>query len=545
MLSSNNNSSFSGTLGEKDSVEFKEEDVYTISTTEIPLDDLYLKDYVGSKYTGNSWDTLNDKVYDSAMFDTFESTGVYPQDLLGLQTALNESTFQVTISSVNKSNSVTLIPYATYSNSNLSAVKDTTYKYTSKSDRTLSVVNVNIKDVLSSNDYSEPDNFDNTAYRGFVEEYYLQLSDDESMQSIKEIFQEYLDTYNLDFDTFNAKADIPTKIDYITNFLCSTCEYTLSPGKTPLGNDFVLYFLSTSKKGYCSHFASAGAVLCRMLDIPARYVEGYYVDKNSFDSSTYDGSNYNVTIKDSCGHAWVEVYIDNVGWVKRDFTPGFNGNPTMADFTNSESSDSPTDYTEIADTEVETLPVDTQIVDVTETPTDVTTTPTDITTTISAETDNSKIEHKPLLSDKALKTLKHIFVVLLMCALAVGCIVLRRYYVLQNRTANISSEESTKSVLASYRYITQVLKYLGFERKESMPYMKFAKEVSSNLDTLETNSSLIQVMEVVLKAELSNDAPTEEEKAMVSEFAYALANTTYASKSKFEKLIVKYILCLV
>jgi hypothetical protein len=90
-----------------------------------------------------------------------------------------------------------------------------------------------------------------------------------------------------------------------------------------------------------------------------------------------------------------------------------------------------------------------------------------------------------------------------------------------------------------------VLKYLGFERKESMPYMKFAKEVSSNLDTLETNSSLIQVMEVVLKAELSNDAPTEEEKAMVSEFAYALANTTYASKSKFEKLIVKYILCLV
>jgi hypothetical protein len=91
----------------------------------------------------------------------------------------------------------------------------------------------------------------------------------------------------------------------------------------------------------------------------------------------------------------------------------------------------------------------------------------------------------------------------------------------------------------------QTLKYLGFERKESMPYMKFAKEVSSNLNTLDTNTTFTKIMDLVLKAELSDANISQEEKTIVSEFAYALANNTYDSKSKWEKLVVKYILCLV
>ncbi len=544
MLSSGNSSSFSGTLGQKDSVEFQHVDVYNITTTDTPKDDIYLKSYVGSKYTGNSWDTLNDKVYSTPLFDTFKSNNIYPQDLLGLQSSSSNDTFQMTISGVSKSNNASLIPYATYSNDNLTAVKDTTFKFNSKSDRTLNVVNIVSKNVISSSSYSQPSNFDSTSYEDFVKEYYLQLGDDESMEEIKDIFQSYLDTYNLDFDTFNSKADVPTKLDYIKNFLCSSYEYTLSPGKTPLDEDFVLYFLKTGKKGYCSHFASAGTILCRMLDIPARYVEGYYVDMNNFDSSAYDGSTYNVTIKDDCGHAWAEVYMENIGWVNYDFTPGFNGNPTMEDFSNAEDSEDSNEEDSTEPVETETQPVETQVVDVTETSTEVSNVTTEITTSTQPE-EETEIEHKPLISEKTLKTLKHIFAVILTCAIIVGLIILRRKYIVQQRTENISSKNTKKSVLASYRYIMQTLKYLGFERKESMPYMKFAKEVSSNLNTLDTNTTFTKIMDLVLKAELSDANISQEEKTIVSEFAYALANNTYDSKSKWEKLFVKYILCLV
>ena len=39
--------------------------------------------------------------------------------------------------------------------------------------------------------------------------------------------------------------------------------------------DYISYFLAKNKKGYCTHFASAGTMILRYMGIPARYVEGY------------------------------------------------------------------------------------------------------------------------------------------------------------------------------------------------------------------------------------------------------------------------------
>ena len=51
-------------------------------------------------------------------------------------------------------------------------------------------------------------------------------------------------------------------------------RYTLSPVTPPENQDFVTYFLYVGKEGYCTYFASAMTVLCRMAGLPARYVEG-------------------------------------------------------------------------------------------------------------------------------------------------------------------------------------------------------------------------------------------------------------------------------
>ena len=63
----------------------------------------------------------------------------------------------------------------------------------------------------------------------------------------------------------------------ITDLVLSSGEYTLSPGTTPEGRDFVDYFLFENHKGYCVHFASTAVALLRSQGIPARYAEGYAV----------------------------------------------------------------------------------------------------------------------------------------------------------------------------------------------------------------------------------------------------------------------------
>ena len=93
-------------------------------------------------------------------------------------------------------------------------------------------------------------------------------------------------------------------------------EYSYKPGKMPEGADFVDYFLFENKKGYCTYFATAMAVLGRSVGIPIRYVEGFIIDYNDRDETGY-------LVKNSNAHSWVEAYFDGVGWIPFETTPPF------------------------------------------------------------------------------------------------------------------------------------------------------------------------------------------------------------------------------
>lgn len=114
--------------------------------------------------------------------------------------------------------------------------------------------------------------------------------------------------------------------------------YTLSPGITPRHKDFVNYFLSEKRKGYCAHYASSAVLILRYLGIPARYVEGYAVDAeeiaadaksmNLNASDYYEGASFipqkavvSYDATDANAHAWVELYDENLGWYPVEFTP--------------------------------------------------------------------------------------------------------------------------------------------------------------------------------------------------------------------------------
>lgn len=103
----------------------------------------------------------------------------------------------------------------------------------------------------------------------------------------------------------------------VASYIRSAGEYTLTPGKIPSDEDFVLYFLEQSQQGYCVHFASAAAAMLQALDIPARYVTGYALRVQA-------GEWTEVTDKNA--HAWVEVYCDGVGWVMVEATAALENN---------------------------------------------------------------------------------------------------------------------------------------------------------------------------------------------------------------------------
>ncbi|WP_193316134.1 transglutaminaseTgpA domain-containing protein [Bifidobacterium cebidarum] len=67
--------------------------------------------------------------------------------------------------------------------------------------------------------------------------------------------------------------------------------------------------------GYCQHYASALAVLGRALGIPTRIVIGYNA---GVEPRNKDGF---FAVQSKQLHAWVEAYLDGVGWVPFDVTP--------------------------------------------------------------------------------------------------------------------------------------------------------------------------------------------------------------------------------
>ncbi|MBQ4579941.1 MAG: hypothetical protein IJA83_04710 [Clostridia bacterium] len=130
--------------------------------------------------------------------------------------------------------------------------------------------------------------------------------------------------------TYGADSDYAKAIA-LQSYLASHYTYNLDVPEQNPSHDFVSTFLLETKEGYCTYFASAMTVLCRMAGLPARYVEGYvaYPDET--------GLAY-VTGRE--GHAWTEVYFRNFGWVTFDATP------TSVEYTGVDPDDLPGDSTD-------------------------------------------------------------------------------------------------------------------------------------------------------------------------------------------------------
>ena len=143
---------------------------------------------------------------------------------------------------------------------------------------------------------------------------------------LDELFkEEFADVFQTDENNLSETE----RIRRIENVLEETAYYTLSPGTAPKDKDFITWFLTENKRGYCMHFASAGVMMLREAGISARYAEGYAVPVSAWIQQE-DGS-WSAEVKDSSAHAWAEIYSYDEGgvedgyWMPVEMTPAYDG----------------------------------------------------------------------------------------------------------------------------------------------------------------------------------------------------------------------------
>lgn len=76
------------------------------------------------------------------------------------------------------------------------------------------------------------------------------------------------------------------------------------------------YFLFTSKRGICTDFATASALLLRAAGVPARYTEGFLIKTDVASVDLYG----RYEIKANQAHAFATAYIPGSGWLEVDGT---------------------------------------------------------------------------------------------------------------------------------------------------------------------------------------------------------------------------------
>lgn len=291
-----------GTRERKDTVMLR------VSSTQAGV--LYLRGAAKDIYTGSSWESRN---------EAGAANSVYAQTALG--NAMGDSQqAAVEIRNYLDSATVAFVPYGFLS---CTAAEEIT------SDLRISCISDDYINYfwpgLYTLDLTQPVVPENDSYETYVQQTCLELPEDTQAA-----------LYNLALNYgYDPELSTLETIAWVAEFVRTTGTYQLNVSRQPTNYDFSVYFLTQSKAGYCVHFATAAATMCRALGIPARYASGYRATVNEV------GAISDVTDEDT--HAWAEIYLSGFGWLPLEATPGFGESLTLPEV---EHSPQPLDTTD-------------------------------------------------------------------------------------------------------------------------------------------------------------------------------------------------------
>ena len=132
--------------------------------------------------------------------------------------------------------------------------------------------------------------------------------------------KEYMESI-IRLNRFNANnAGI---ISDVAKYIQNSAEYDFNyDKKLDSSTNIAISLLKEYKSGVYRHYAMAATMLYRALSIPARYTEGVIVNAEK---------NTEVSVNAMMRHAWVEVYVEGIGWQMVEVTGGYGEEPAVPD----------------------------------------------------------------------------------------------------------------------------------------------------------------------------------------------------------------------
>lgn len=151
---------------------------------------------------------------------------------------------------------------------------------------------------------SSDDVFEN-AYRDFVYANYTSI-DPETMDFMSQIIQKQ-----------GFSKQTPGNIHNVATYIQNAATYNLDyDRRLDKASNNAIAFLRQYKEGVCRHYATAATLLYRALGYPARFTVGAVAELTA-DTWT--------DVMPSQAHAWVEVYLDGIGWIQVEVTGAMEG----------------------------------------------------------------------------------------------------------------------------------------------------------------------------------------------------------------------------
>ena len=332
-------------------------------------------------------------------------------------------------------------------------------------------------------------------YNEKVRELYLQI-DESTAEKLRQLAAQ------ADIYPEGDRAEIAAQV---AKYVASAARYTFSPPITPEGEDFAVYFLQMSRRGYCIHFATAATLMLRALDVPARFTCGFiqYVSERDVGAP--------IRVTDRAAHAWVEVYYDDVGWIPLEVSPASSQTAVPGQSSGAASGGA---YAPDA-TPAQGDPYE------------------GIITSPPQPSSGAAAGSGPEAAVTPVKEIR-VLPILFICAAAfVLLLILRRAFAYSRRKRLFGQLNTNKAVLYIWRHIIRL-------RRIAQPLMlpQAASQPASALHTMAPTPEEIE--ELALKARFSNHILSEQERLTAVRYANDLSRMIDVQSSALKRLYVKY-----
>ncbi len=276
---------------------------------------LYLRGFVGERYTEDGWEPLKGETVagDAAMLYNLQKSYFYPVAQLSAASAETgeEAVNHIRVTPAGACRAYQYLPYGISAFDGLDAralsgagtIPDRAYETALYPVADAYLTQAELAEMSGDNsDYLDGE----AAYRAFVYENDTAIPDTVYAQ-----LSEHFPVGDTSMTTTEAKLTIQDWLD---------TAMTYDDDAINGSGDFLRYLLEFDGRGYSVHYAAVTTLLMRTFGIPARYVEGYVVTSEEADALE-DGETLTLTQQNS--HAWTEYYLDGVGWLPFDTTPGY------------------------------------------------------------------------------------------------------------------------------------------------------------------------------------------------------------------------------